>query len=210
MPEIFAMKPTKRGGRMLLKLSDGTDLRVTKEIAAELGLKAGSMLTEAQVETLRAHGGIRADEAAAMIISHHPLSKRELAGKLADRGYTEEEIGEAMEKLGEYGMVDDAAYAAAITERAAGKNMSRRALLFELNRRGIDKDTALAAAEELPDAADALDALVEARMKGAVPDRSLNEKTYRYLAGKGFAPGEIRGALRRYAVRRGGEWADED
>ena len=147
---------------------------------------------------------------AELIISHHPLSKKELAGKLADRGYTENEIGEAMEKLGEYGMVDDAAYAAAITERAAGKNMSRRALLFELNRRGIDKDTALAAAEELPDPADALDALVETRMKGAVPDRSLNEKTYRYLAGKGFAPGEIRGALRRYAMRRGGEWADDD
>ena len=44
----------------------------------------------------------------------------------------------------------------------------------------------------------ALDELIRARLKGAIPDRALTEKTYRYLAGKGFAPGEIRSALRRY------------
>ena len=83
-------------------------------------------------------------------------------------------------------------------KRAAAKNQSKKALLFELNRRGIDRETAMDAAEALPGASDALDELIHTRLKGAIPDRALTEKTYRYLAGKGFAPGEIRAALRRY------------
>lgn len=198
MAEILNIKPAKRGGRILLSLSDGTYLRVTKEIVAELGLKTGRTLDEKTIDTLRAHGGVRADEAGAAILGRRMYSESELRGKLSDRGYTEEEIGEAVEKLKEYGFLDDAAYAAALVERAAAKNQSKKALLFELSRRGIDRETALAAAETLPEASDALDELIRARLKGAIPDRALTEKTYRYLAGKGFAPGEIHSALRRY------------
>ncbi len=198
MAEILNIKSAKRGGRILLSLSDGTYLRVTKEITAELGLKTGQTLDEKTIDTLRAHGGVRADEAGAAILGRRMYSESELRGRLADRGYTDEEIGEAVEKLKEYGFLDDAAYAAALVERAAAKNQSKKALLFELNRRGIDRDTAMDAVEALPDASDALDELIRARLKGAIPDRALTEKTYRYLAGKGFAPGEIRAALRRY------------
>ncbi len=198
MAEILNIKPAKRGGRILLSLSDGTYLRVTKEIAAELGLKTGQTLDEKTIDTLRTHGGVRADEAGAAILGRRMFSESELRGRLADRGYTDEEIDEAVEKAKEYGFLDDAAYAAALVERAAAKNHSKKALLFELNRRGIDRDTAMDAAEALPDASDALDELIRARLKGAIPDRALTEKTYRYLAGKGFAPGEIRAALRRY------------
>lgn len=198
MAEILNIKPAKRGGRILLSLSDGTYLRVTKEIAAELGLKTGQTLDEKTIDTLRAHGGVRADEAGAAILGRRMYSESELRGRLADRGYTDEEIASAIEKLKEYGFLDDAAYAAALVERAAAKNQSKKALLFELNRRGIDRETAMDAAEALPGASDALDELIRARLKGAIPDRALTEKTYRYLAGKGFAPGEIRAALRRY------------
>lgn len=198
MAEIIQVKPAKRGGRMLLVLSDGTYLRVTKEIVIEAGLKAGKTLSEAEIENLRAHGGIRADEAAAMILGRRPYSEAELAEKLAERGYTEDEIAEAQQKLKEYGFLDDAAYAAALVERAVAKNQSPKALLYELTRRGIDRETALAAAEAMPAPDEALDALIRARLKGAVCDRALTEKTYRYLAGKGFAPGDIRAALRRY------------
>ena len=198
MAEILNIKPAKRGGRILLSLSDGTYLRVTKEITAELGLKTGQTLDEKTIDTLRAHGGVRADEAGAAILGRRMYSESELRGRLADRGYTDEEIDEAVEKLKEYGFLDDAAYAAALVERAAAKNQSKKALLFELNRRGIDRETAMDAAEALPGASDALDELIRVRLKGAIPDRALTEKTYRYLAGKGFAPGEIRAALRRY------------
>ena len=206
MAEIINVKPAKRGGRILLSLSDGTYLRVTKEIVAELGLKTGQTLAEKTIDELRAHGGIRADEAGAAILGRRMYSETELRGRLADRGYTDEEIGDAVEKLKEYGFLDDAAYAAALVERAAAKNQSKKALLFELSRRGIDRDTAAEAAEALPDAADTLDELIHARLKGTVPDRALTEKTYRYLAGKGFAPGEIRSALRRYT--RGEDFAE--
>lgn len=198
MAEILNIKPAKRGGRILLSLSDGTYLRVIKEIVAELGLKPGQTLDEKTIAELRAHGGVRADEAGAAILGRRMYSESELRGRLADRGYTDEEIDEAVEKLKEYGFLDDAAYAAALVERAAAKNQSKKALLFELNRRGIDRETAMDAVEALPDASDALDELIHARLKGAIPDRALTEKTYRYLAGKGFAPGEIRAALRRY------------
>ena len=199
MAEILSIKPARRGGRLLLQLSDGTFLRVTRDIAAELGLRAGKTLTEADIAALRAHGGVRADEAAAMILGRRACSVAELSERLADRGYTDEEIAAAVEKLSEYGLVDDAAYAAALTERAAAKNLSRRALLFELARRGVDRDVALEAAVALPDAAAALDELVAARLRGAPPERALFDKTYRSLAGRGFASGDIRAALRRYA-----------
>ncbi|MBR5519754.1 MAG: regulatory protein RecX [Clostridia bacterium] len=198
MAEITNIKPAKRGGRMLLTLSDGTYLRVTKETVIEQSLKAGQTLSDDDIASLRAHGGIRADESAAMILGRRMCSVSELREKLAERGYTDEEIDEAIERLSEYGFVDDAAYAAALVERGAAKNQSKKALLYELSRRGIDRETAQAALENLPSADDALDELIRARLKGVVPDRALTEKTYRYLAGKGFAPGEIRAALRRY------------
>lgn len=206
MPEIVSVKPARRGGRLLLQLDDGAFLRVTRDIAAEMGLCAGKTLSSSDIAALRAHGGVRADEAAAMILGRRACSVSELSKKLDDRGYTEEEIGAAVEKLSEYGLIDDTAYAAALTERAAAKNMSRRALLHELTRRGIDRDTALAAAEALPDAAEALDELLAARLRGVAPDRAACDKVYRYLAARGFSSADIRAALRRYAETHAGAW----
>ena len=95
--------------------------------------------------------------------------------------------------------MDDAAYAAALTEQAAAKHQSRKALLYELTKRGIDRDLALEAAEALPDPADSLDALIAARLRGAPLDRAARDRMYRYLAARGFSASDIRAALHRYA-----------
>lgn len=205
MPVILSVKPARRGGRLLLQLDDGSLLRVTRDIAAEWNLREGTSLTAEMLEALAAHGGIRADEAAAMILGRRACSQAELSDKLAERGYQPSEIEEALEKLSDYGLVDDAAYAAALTERAAARHQSRRALLFELTKRGIDRETALAAAEALPEPADALDELIAARLRGARLDRAARDRMYRFLAGRGFSPSDIGAALSRYAQQQGDE-----
>lgn len=207
MAVILSVKPAKRGGRLLLHLDDGTLLRVTRDIAAEWNLREGQVLSAEMLETLAVHGGIRADEAAAMILGRRACSVAELSEKLKDRGYQESEIAEAMDKLASYGLVDDAAYAAALAERAAAKYQSRKALLFDLAQRGIDRETALAAADSLPDPADTLDTLIAARLHGAPLDRATRERTYRFLAARGFSPSDIGAALSRYALQQGDEAA---
>ena len=188
MALICSIKPARRGGRLLLQLDDGSLLRVTRDIAAEMDLRAGKTLSDAEIASLAAHGGIRADEAAAMVLGRRACSAAELSEKLSDRGYSESEITEALEKLSAYGLVDDAAYAAALTEQAAAKHQSRKALLYELTKRGIDRDPA-----------DSLDALIAARLRGAPLDRAARDRMYRYLAARGFSASDIRAALHRYA-----------
>lgn len=199
MALICSIKPARRGGRLLLQLDDGSLLRVTRDIAAEMDLRAGKTLSDVEIASLAAHGGIRADEAAAMVLGRRACSAAELSEKLSDRGYSESEITEALEKLSAYGLVDDAAYAAALTEQAAAKHQSRKALLYELTKRGIDRDLALEAAEALPDPADSLDALIAARLRGAPLDRAARDRMYRYLAARGFSASDIGAALHRYA-----------
>ena len=69
-----------------------------------------------------------------------------LMEKLLARGYSREASQEAIEKLKEYGYINDEAYAESLARRAADSGRGSRRIAYELKEKGIDKDLASRAA----------------------------------------------------------------
>lgn len=77
------------------------------------------------------------------LLTARPRSRAELAGALRRRGIAEE-VGESvLDRLGQLGLVDDAAFAeAAVHSDHSHRGLGRRALSNELRRRGVSDEVA--------------------------------------------------------------------
>lgn len=70
-------------------------------------------------------------------------SRQELADALAQRGVPYDVATRVLDRFGEIGLVDDAAFAKTWVEcRQASRGLSRRALALELQRKGVDSAVA--------------------------------------------------------------------
>lgn len=108
-------------------------------------------------------------ECALSLLEYADRTEQELRQKLQDRGYSQEEIDEAVSFLMEYGYVNDAAYAERyIRSRASCK--SRRILRMELEKKGVAREVIDQELEE-----DRIDEKAQIR---------------RFLGKKGYQPGE--------------------
>lgn len=76
-------------------------------------------------------------------LSRRARSSRELSRWLADRGYAQADIAEAIERLTASGLLDDAKYAYAFARtRLVDRHQSPRRVSAELARRGVPRDVA--------------------------------------------------------------------
>lgn len=82
----------------------------------------------------------RARERAVNLLKNSDKTELELRRKLRDGFYPEEAIDGALKMLKNYRYVDDESYAARYVENQ-GSRKSRRQLSFDLERKGIDRDT---------------------------------------------------------------------
>lgn len=74
------------------------------------------------------------------LLGASPKSGSELRKKLADKGYAEENIAQALDKLKDQGVLDDTLYAKDLVARLTqGKAAGRHKIAFELKRHGISK-----------------------------------------------------------------------
>ena len=201
---IEELKPSRRKqGRFLVKLEDGSILRITEEELLRFRLRPGIDLDGETLETLQA--SVRtssAKAAAANIIGSRALSKKELTRRLVKKG-NEEADAQAAEIIGkgeveDIGAVDDAAYAASLVRHYGEKGYGPQRVREELRRRGVDRDLWDEAMEELPDPAEILGRLIEKKCGGELSDRKEIKRVSDSLMRRGFAWSDVREALRRY------------
>ncbi len=134
-------------------------------------------------------------------------SRAQLAEALERRGICAEVIDEVLLRFEELGLVDDAHFAQVLTRtRFAEKGASRRAILSELQRKGVARDLAEQALAQI-DPEDELEAAITLAMKklrstSGNPD-TLTRRTYAALARKGFDPEQCAQALREARARLG-------
>ena len=84
----------------------------------------------------------RAKEKALWLISYRDHSKKELTDKIK-RTSDEESAEKAVERMEELGLVNDELYAQRYAHKLIfSKHMSKNAVVFELARKGIDRDVA--------------------------------------------------------------------
>lgn len=85
-------------------------------------------------------------------LSTAPRTRAELAGLLAKREVPGDVAAGVLDRFGQVGLIDDAAFADAWVEsRHAGRALGRRALGDELRRKGVDPETASTALDQISD-----------------------------------------------------------
>ncbi|GIG64840.1 regulatory protein RecX [Phytomonospora endophytica] len=171
--------PRRRGGRRGRDEESGEDTRPKKPLDGE-----------------------HAREVCLRLLSHRPRTHAELAEALTKREFGEDVITEVLDRYAEVGMIDDAAFATAwVTSRHRGKGLARRALGEELRRKGVDKELATLALEQLDDETERASAreLVARKLRGmsaaVAPDAKMR-RLVGMLARKGYPPGVAMSVVR--------------
>ena len=126
-------------------------------------------------------------------------SKRRLTEKLRIRGYEEEEIGGAVERLEERHYLDDEAACARAYQRFYEEGaMSCRQIEQKLLTRGFPPALVRASAPQDPDRDEREKKAAVRSLKGKFHGPSQTEKMKQFLYRRGFSREEIREALARF------------
>jgi regulatory protein len=122
-----------------------------------------------------------------------PRTRAELATALRKGGISDDVAATVLDRYGEVGMIDDAAFARAwVSSRHQGRGLARRALATELRQRGVATETVGEALEELDGDTEAATArtLVERKLRTATgPPEAIFRRLVGMLARKGYPPG---------------------
>ena len=201
---IQQLKPSQRvAGRWLAVMEDGSILRLGENEVLNFSLYAGRELTDQEAEQLTASAEKNSRrERALNLAAGKPMSRRELERKLAGWGAGEEEQAAVCDRLEELGILNDAQYAEMIVRHYSAKGCGERKLRDELYRRGVPRDLWEEALTQAEDPAEAIDAFVAKKLKGAaVSDPKELKKVSDALARRGYSWSDISEALRRYDSR---------
>ena len=143
-------------------------------------------------------------EQALVFLEFKARSVAELRRKLLQKGGSAEEVDEVIQRLLDQKVLDDDAYARQFARgKLASAGASRHRIAQELSRKGIRRDAANEAIEELTEeeGIDPMAAAVRVARKKWKALQSLDDVTrkrrlYAFLARRGFNPDEIRQLMR--------------
>ena len=140
-------------------------------------------------------------ERALGLLAVRQRSRRELERRLVQAGFEPDAVEVELGRLEQVGLIDDAAFAAAVVEsRMGARGESRRAVGVKLQQAGVDRDVALAALDEAPegeqDRADRLAQARASRVSGLDPAVGC-ARVSGFLMRRGYPPGVARQAARR-------------
>lgn len=143
----------------------------------------------------------RAMDAALQYLTANDRTRSQMERHLAGKGFSEEVVKATIEKLENYGYVDDRDYAARfVRQQVENKGLGRRTVAGKLYRRGIDSETAkeaLSAVDEETERKNAISWAIRFSHKIDEADpRKKREKIVRRLVLKGFSYDVINSALR--------------
>jgi len=213
MPTITAIEKQKPGRRANVHLDGEYALSLRLDLITIAHLSVGAELPQAQRQELDAEDQrLGAIEAALRLLAAGPRSERDLRERLSRRrGYRNEAVDAAVQRMRELGYLNDAAFARFWVEsRQAGTPRSRRALAFELGRKGVGRDELDAALEGVSDAEAAYDAAQRRLRALQGADRQTFERRLgTFLNSRGFGYGVARAAIQRCWAEVNGESGDD-
>lgn len=192
---------TRERKHLVKIVTDEQAFCIDEETFAASGVKIGDCIdTERVGELMNRSAVTRAKNKALWLLSQREYSKKQLTDKLMpDFGF--EAVSEALEILSLAGAVDDERYARLYArELSQFRGLSSRGVVYELIRRGIDRQTADEVTAEL-DCDDALSALKLIRLKYAnfENDDKVKRRMYAALGRKGYGFDSINKAVSMFA-----------
>lgn len=169
---------------------------VSLETAMKLRLKVGDEVdTDGLNAILTESERAEAVQKAADYALKNLKTKRQVKDYLTRRGYSEETVWYAVDKLKEYGYIDDAEYSRRFIESTA-RRQGRRLTEYKLMAKGVKKEDIALAYEnaEVNDVENAR-ALCEKYLKNKEKTKENVLKAYKYLIGKGFSYEQAESAI---------------
>ncbi|HEY7465845.1 MAG TPA: regulatory protein RecX [Dehalococcoidia bacterium] len=210
MATITAVEKQKRGRRANVYVDGEYAFSLRLDVLQLAGLTAGGELTEERRRELETEDQrLGAVEAALRLLALGPRSVHDLRERLSRRrGFRREAVDHAMRRMKELGYLNDAAFARFWVEsRQAATPRSKRALAFELGRKGVAREQLDEALDGVSDAEAAYDA-AQRRMRvlRGVDHQTFERRLGAFLNSRGFGYGVARSTIQRcWAEMNGGE-----
>ncbi len=194
---ITALRQTA-SDRFTVALADGSEIRSSLGVVTDLRLFIGKDLDEEELAAFKRDSSRSlARDTALELVSRRLMSRREVLGKLLQKGADEDAAEYAADWLREHGFLNDESYAAAVARHYAAKGYGPGRVRSELGRRGVDRELWDEALEQMPAADGKLHQFIAARLKDP-NDREQLRRIGAALFRRGYSWEEIRTALRRY------------
>ena len=219
MPEITALEPQKRPGRLNVFVDGQFVMGVGEAVAADLRLRVGREITPDHLREIAGAEEVqKALDSALGLLEVRARARREIETRLTQKGIEENIIAIVLEKLTRLGLLDDAQFAAqwveAKTRVGGSRPVGRRRLSSELYAKGVAKDQ-IADAVEVVTNADEL-ALARAaaskKVRAVPPDRETlqkeRQKLMSFLQRRGFG-WEVVKQVTRESLPAAGDAEDE-
>ncbi len=221
MPEITALEPQKRPGRLNVFVDGKFVMGVGEAVAADLRLRVGREMTaETLLEVAGAEEVQKALDSALALLEVRARAKREIETRLVQKGYEPGIIEQVLAKLTRLELINDAQFAASWVEaktRIGGtRPVGRRRLSSELYAKGVAKDQIAEAVEVVTNADElALARAAASKKVRTVPtDREELQKERQKLMGflqrRGFGWEVVKLVTRESLPARGGDAEDDD
>ena len=195
---VTAIEPRRKGlsavyidGEFALKLDTQTLLENRFDVGRDID-------DEDLRDIIALSNARRAKEKALWLISYRDHSKKELQEKI-QRTCDAAAAEQAVERMEELGLVNDERFARQYARKLLlDKKMTRRAAMFELTRKGIDRDTAEAALEEIDvDYRDNIRAILDKKYRH-LQDEKTKRRAVAALQRLGYSWDDIRAVLEEY------------
>ncbi|MEG2104072.1 MAG: regulatory protein RecX [Oscillospiraceae bacterium] len=197
--ELVELKPICGGTKFAAVLSDGSSVRVSTALIADLSLYSGKEMSEEDCEQLRAASSFHScKERALRIIGMRPMSCKEIFDRLVQKGETAEDAAACVEWLLNIHYLDDEQYASTLVRHYSAKGYGKQRVKNELYRRGISKALWDEALCEMPEMDDTVYELLCKKLKSDDPDRAELKRATDSLFRRGFAWDEIKTAVNRF------------
>ena len=185
-------------GRVLVFLEDGACLRITEQELLDFGLRSGDELDDKTLQRLKEAAGVSNVKAtAADLVGKRAMSRRDLERKLQNRGASETEARYAAEWMEAIGAINDADYAAVLARHCADLGYGPQRVREKLYEKGVPRELWDDALDTLPDSAGQIDAFLERKLRGRVPDQREKKRLCDALLRRGFSWPEVKAGLNR-------------
>lgn len=218
--QITAIDPSPRKpGRFEIVVDGSAFATLSIDAIERLRLGSGLVLDDPTAEAIRREAALLATyDRALNMLAARARSAAELRRLLVRKGEPADQVDVAVERLRQAGFLDDASFARQFTRsKALGAGLSRRRLQQELARRGVARNVADEAVEEVfveegVDEEAAIERVAAKKLKTLTRLDPLvqRRRLYAFLARRGYDSDDISRVLRQLIGDRESRIADRD
>lgn len=195
---ITEIKP-RRKGLSSLYIDDEFVANLDSQTLLENRFDVGKEIDDEQLhEVIKQSQEKRAKGKALWLIAYRDHSKKELADKIK-RSFDENSAEKAVERMEELGLVDDEGYARRYAQKVMfAKHMSKKGAVYELVRKGIDKELAEEIVDEIEvDPQEQIMLIIEKKYKN-INDEKIRRRAVSALQRLGYGWEDIKSAINEY------------